>query len=217
MGHEVYSATGLHELRQIKHVYQALLDGALRLVGVVAVFFAGTLGFEAVVFVLVVFLAPMIDFFAGARFAAVFLAGAAGFVAFFVVVELFFTDLAAGLAAGLVGGLVVFLAGAAFFVPEERFGVVATFFERTGAGAFLAGLATGLDFAAAAFGFLAAALGLRGGGGGVAFSLPASDRALGDSLTLPDGPLGKANTPFSAPLAIALLILVTTVALISSP
>jgi len=54
-----------------------------------------------------------------------------------------------------------------FFALVVRFEVVTGFFERAGAGAFLADRAVGLGLTTA-LGFLAA-LGLGGGGGGVAF------------------------------------------------
>lgn len=55
-----------------------------------------------------------------------------------------------------------------FLAVAGRFGVVAAFFGRAAAGAFLAGFAAALGFAPAALGFLAA-LGLEGAGGGAAF------------------------------------------------
>jgi hypothetical protein len=48
---------------------------------------------------------------------------------------------------------------------------------------------------------------------GVAFSLAASLRALGASLTFPDGPFGRRKVPFSAPWVMALLSWLAAVAL----
>jgi len=128
-------------------------------------FFAGAFAFGATDLVLV---APVIDFLAGARFAAVFFAGAAGLVVFFEVVLAFFTGLAAGLAAGFVAGL-----DAAFFAGAD--GLV-----------------------------------------GFAFSFAESEVLfLGASLTLPEGPFGRTNVPFSAPYAMERLILLMTEAVTS--
>jgi len=106
-------------------------------------------------------------------------------------------------------GVVVFFFGATvlvtgvFLVAAEVFLTVADL----GLDAPVVGASGFLDLVAVAV-FLAAVF-----GAGFAFSLEEGDAsrgALGASLTLPAGPLGRANTFFSLPVLIALLILAMT-------
>jgi len=154
--------------------------------GLAASFFAGaaflTGAFFAAVLALDVAVVPVTAFFAGARLLA-------------VVVFLVAAALALGLpattflGAGFLAAAGLALAGAAFL----------------GAAALVVAFAAALGLAVealAALGLAAVALALEAG----LFSLAAEDSAglvFGASLTLPDGPLGRVNTPFSAPEVIA--------------
>jgi len=134
--------------------------------------------FFSAVFAVDAFLAGAVDFVAG------FLPGALA-VVFFAVA--FF---GAGAAAFFVAAVVVFLVAAGFFALDTvAVAFVVVFLE--GASTFL----TGAFFTAA--GFFA--------GTGFAFSSSDADFFLGASLTLPEGPLGKAKMPAEAPEEMARL------------
>jgi len=142
------------------------------------------------------------------------LAFAAGLVAFFVVFAAGFAAGLVGFAAGFTGALDVFFeAGVTVFlaVVVRLLAVAAVFRERPAAvlGVFLVGREVTAFFS----GFLV----VLATGIGAAFSFPASLRALGASLTFPDGPFGRAKTPFSAPWVIALLMLFAVVAEMRMP
>jgi len=131
------------------------------------------------------------DFFAAPLFAVVFFLIGADFllVAFFVVAASFLTG--ALVAAGLTFFAFVVVArplglGAARVVtlPASFLAVV------------LAIVALALVVTAFGVGFLEA---------GLVFSLTVSERDLGASLTLPEGPLGRRKIPFSLPELIARL------------
>jgi len=141
---------------------------------------------------------PVTAFFAAPfLMEVVFLATGFFFVTVFLGVAVDFLAAGAFLAAGFVAG---------FDSPDDFFVVVVfPFFVVAVAFVFLIGLLAGgslcvevlvmlLGFALV--GFFAA---------GFAFSLVAWGDALGASLTLPEGPLGSTNVPFSAPWVIALL------------
>jgi len=91
---------------------------------------------------------------------------------------------------------VVFLVGAAAFaLPASVFLGAAGFL------AVVALVATGFFLVGAAAAFVAGLVAILEAG--LEFSLEAPTFALGVSLTLPEGPLGKAKIPFSAPVVIA--------------
>jgi len=128
-------------------------------------------------FFVTVFLGVAVDFLAAGAFLAVGLAA----------------DLAAGFAAG-------------FDSPDDFFVVaVFAFFAVAVAFVVLIGLLAGgslcVEVLVMLLGFALAGF----FGAGFAFSLVAWGVALGASLTLPEGPLGSTNVPFSAPWVIALL------------
>jgi len=173
----------------------ALVDAGLE-ADLEAGFFAD-FGFDAAAFALVAgppaFFAParftVVVFFVGVDFlaTAVFLVVALFLGAAFAVVVVDF------FAAGVVFlGTAAFLGAAAVFAPVDLPKGFLTVVE-----VFLV-----LVAAAAVTGFL--------------FSFATSGLFLGVSLTLPWTPFGRVNLPFSAPLAIALLMLVSVAAVISS-
>jgi len=130
---------------------------------------------------------------AGAFLISAFLAGAA--------LALVVVDFAAGVdlvVAALDAG--AFFAGVTFVVDFVVDFVEVGFFATTGFFAVtlaaLAGAALGLATALGAFGSGLFSLVARGSG---------AREALGGSLTRPEGPLGRTNTPFSAPVVMALL------------
>jgi len=224
IGHVAYTETCRHSRNQEygntkknKISDHTRFFGALRFVGA-ETFFTGAFVFVVETLGLLADV-PVRVFLAGARFAAIFLV-TVGFVFFLVVLAFFtgFTALEAALAEDfalpLAPGLAVFLVDivAVFLVAAAFLAAVAGFFERAPVVAvFFASLPA--DFFSAT-GFLAA-LAFAATGVGAAFSLPASERALGANFTFPEGPFGRTNSPFSAPCAIALFMLVTALAEIS--
>jgi len=155
---------------------------------------------------------------AGAAFAGVFF-GLAFFVAFLPAALAFVAavvPVTAFLAGARLLGAVVFFA-VVFFAADAALALPARTFLGAGAGAldlvvaaaFFAGgglvavldAETGLAFALEAGLVLEAGLPLEAG----LFSLDdvSTGLALGANLTLPDGPLGRTKTPFSAPVLIA--------------
>jgi len=172
-----------------------------------AFFDAGADFFDAGAFL--VEAALVVVFFAEAALgldaAALALVVVAAFLAGDLRVALAFLVTAAFLAA--VVEVVFFTAG--FFADVDFFAAVEAVFFAAGFAAvfvvvFLVVLAV-VGFAAVLVllaDLVAAALGFAAG----LFSLPASERALGTSLTLPDGPLGRWNMPRSSPVVMARLI-----------
>jgi len=141
-----------------------------------AAFFAVV--FLAAVLALDAAVVPVIAFFGGARLLAA--------VAFFAG-----TALALGLPARTFLGVAFLAAGALGLVELTAFLVVVVLVALFDAGA-----------AFVLFALVAADLGLEAG----LFSLDdvSAGLTLGANLTLPDGPLGRTKTPFSAPVLIAL-------------
>jgi len=173
------------------------LDGAL---GLVAAVFAFVEAVDPVTaFFAVPRLATVVVFFAGATFlpARTFLGGAA------------FALTGAGLAAGLAAAVLVvvddLLAATAVldFVVDDLAAVEVAVVLGLGAGFFTVLALVEAVLAVFDFGF-AGALGLAAGL--FSFVADVSCRAfLGGSFTRPEGPLGKMNVPFSAPVAMARL------------
>jgi len=128
----------------------------------------------------VVFFVVVVDFLAAAVFLVVRVAFLTGS---FFAVEVYFLVVAVDLVVAF------FAAVVAFDAPPSR--PVVVFFV--------------------AVGFAMAALGLAGTGfvpadlleTGLVFSLAASTRAFGANLTLPEGPFGRTNVPFSLPVVMA--------------
>jgi len=137
---------------------------------------------------------PVTAFLAGAFFAVLAFLAAGFFAAvvlpFPVAFDFFAVD---------VYFFVVAVVAAGFDVAAlAAFGLAAAVVEVLAFNGFLVVVAflTVVDLALVAVGFLVA---------GLAFSLAASLFPFPASLTLPEGPLGRTNVPFSAPCAMALL------------
>jgi len=160
--------------------------------------FFADFGFDAAAFALAA--DPPVAFFAPARFTVVVFFVGAGFLATpaFLVVAVFLGAAFAVVVVDFFAATVVFLGAATFL----------------GAAAVLVPVDLPKGFLAVVDVFLV--LVAAGAVAGFLFSFATSGLFLGVSLTLPWTPFGRVNLPFSAPLAIALLMLVSVALFISS-
>jgi len=177
------------------------------------------LGFAAAFLALLAGFSPVTAFFAAPFFAVVVFFVAEGFFAvavFFVVAVVFFGAAFLVVDCAFLASDVYFLAvepvvfGRDEVPPEDFFSAVALGVLVFGAARAEVVFLAVVVFAEAAFafvveGFFAAGLvvGLVVFVAGLVFSLAAA-APLGASLTLPEGPFGRTNVPFSAPCVIAL-------------